>query len=86
MEKRVKTSLVAKLESLEGQILPFLNSREGNAALEKTYIGIIKREQQARPAAQLTPVVAIPAAPLPSNALPAYASVSFYLNQPKTFV
>jgi hypothetical protein len=70
-EKRVKGILLARLESLNEQILPFLNSREGIEALEKSYIGIINREQKVRPPA------------MPVEPLPAYASVSFYLNQPK---
>jgi hypothetical protein len=87
-EKRVKRTLLMRLESLDAQILPFLNSPEGIDALEKAYIGMLKQEQKIRPSVPAPAVApAIPVAPaLPVAPIPPYASVSFYLNQRKTFV
>jgi hypothetical protein len=48
-EKRVKTHLLARLESRAAAILTFLETREGIRALETAYVHQIKGKDQVRP-------------------------------------
>jgi hypothetical protein len=43
-EKRVKTSLVQRLESMRSTILPFLETPEGAERLRNAYIDILKQQ------------------------------------------
>jgi hypothetical protein len=70
-EKRVKSALIAKLESHRIAIHSFLETRQGKKALEDAYIALLHR---ARPSIlQQEPSIA----PRP---LPPEATAEFYLN------
>jgi hypothetical protein len=72
-EKRVKSLLIQRLEEARDAILPFLQTQQGIASLERTYMAIADRNRKELPLAEANE------RPIP---LPPEATVEFYLNKP----
>jgi hypothetical protein len=70
-EKRVKSALIAKLESYRIPIHSFLETRQGKKALEDAYIALLHRD---RPSACANSLSMVP------RPLPPEATAEFYLN------
>jgi hypothetical protein len=70
-EKRVKSELLKRLESMRETIMPFLESPAGASALSQHYIDVLK-QQKAKKATTSVPVASVP----PEG------SLRFYFNHP----
>jgi hypothetical protein len=70
-EKRSKTLLVQRLESMRDVLLPFLSTTEGRRALHTSFVSI-RRDKVATPAL---------ASPTPQRAVPPEATLAYYLNR-----
>jgi hypothetical protein len=69
-EKRLKKSVVARLEGMRDQLLPELETLEGITALRAVYRQLSRKER----------VTKVAAGPAPQT-LPEVATISFYLNK-----
>jgi hypothetical protein len=72
-DRRLKCSVVAKLDPMREQILPELETVAGVQALQDAYRAIIQKERLQRPSP-----------PTPVGTSPDVAAISFYLNHPNT--
>jgi hypothetical protein len=70
-ERRLKNTVVAKLETMREQLLSELDTPAGAKALQETYRTIIQQEQFK----QVAPSI-------PVQGLPTVTNIAFYLNRP----
>jgi hypothetical protein len=70
-ERRLKRTVVAKLETMREQLLSELDTPAGAKALQEAYISILRREQSTKVAPAIS-----------AQGRPAVTTILFYLNRP----